>query len=129
MSNYNHELTIITKTKKLAEYIFTITDKSPKKFRFTFVARMQNQALDIMENLLRANEIYFGSGSSSENRKRRVQYQEEAMVGIKILGYISMISREQGCILPKQFEQIALQLSECRKLLGAWMKSDRERMP
>ena len=36
------ELTVITKAKDLCSYIITITQKSPKQFRFTFVTRLQN---------------------------------------------------------------------------------------
>ncbi len=45
----NNELTVITKTKNLCFYVLTITDKSPKKFRFTLVAKLQNNALDALE--------------------------------------------------------------------------------
>lgn len=40
------ELAVITKTKKLADYVFTVTHKSPKKYRFSIVSRMQNYCLD-----------------------------------------------------------------------------------
>ena len=52
------ELSVITKAKDLCSYIMTVTDKSPKRFRFTLVSRMQNYGLDIIENLISANEIY-----------------------------------------------------------------------
>lgn len=45
------ELAVIVKAKDLGSYIFTVTDKSPKKFRFTLVTRLQNTSLDIIENL------------------------------------------------------------------------------
>ena len=38
-------------TKVITEYIITVTEKSPKKFRFTLVARLQNYCLDVVENL------------------------------------------------------------------------------
>lgn len=50
------------------------------------------------------------------------------MIELKILGYMAMIAREQECILPKQQEQIAKQLSECRRMLWAWMVSDKKRL-
>ena len=37
-----NELNIITKTKKLITYITQITEKSPVKYRHTYVARMDN---------------------------------------------------------------------------------------
>lgn len=123
-----NELEIMIKSRKLIEYIFTITEKSPKKFRFTLIARLQNEALSIIENLIRANEIYIKDKTQVEDYRRRLGYQKEAMVDIKMLGYMSVIAREQECILPKQQEQIALQLSECRKMLWAWMLSDKKRL-
>lgn len=52
------ELTVITKSKDLCRYILTVTEKSPKRFRFTLTGRMQNLALDIIEQAYRANDIY-----------------------------------------------------------------------
>lgn len=122
------ELGIIIKSRKLIEYIFTITEKSPKKFRFTITSHLQNEALNIMEYLIRANEIYVKDKAQTENYRRRLNYQQEAMIELKILGYMAMIAREQECILPKQQEQIAKQLSECKRMLWAWMVSDKKRL-
>ena len=47
------ELSVITKAKDLCSYIMTVTQKSPKHFRYSFVSRMQNIALSIIENLYR----------------------------------------------------------------------------
>lgn len=55
--NRQSELLVITKAKDLCSYILIITDKLPKKFRFTLVSRLQNYALSIIENLLLANEV------------------------------------------------------------------------
>lgn len=122
------ELGVIVKSRKLIEYIFTVTEKSPKKFRFTIIAHLQNRALNIIEYLIRANEIYVKDNTYAESYRRRLGYQQEAMAELKILGYLAMIAREQECILPKQQEQIAKQLNECRKMLWAWMQSDKKRL-
>lgn len=123
-----NELTIMIKSRKLIEYIFVITEKSPKKFRFTIVSRLQNISLDVMENLIRANEVYVKDKEQITEYMRRTNYQKECMVSLKLLGYMAMIAREQGCILPKQQEQIAMQVSECRRMLWAWVQSDKKRL-
>lgn len=123
-----NELGVIMKCRKLIEYIFTVTEKSPKKFRFTIVSRLQNSALLAMEHLIRANEVYIKDKTQTGLYKKRLGYQEEAMIDMKVLGYMAMIAREQECILPRHQEQIALQLSECRKMLWAWMLSDKKRL-
>jgi len=56
---------VVTKAKELCTYIITVTQKSPKQFRFTFVSRLQNIALDVIENIYYANEIYIGKILSS----------------------------------------------------------------
>ena len=123
-----NELSIMIKSRKLAEYIFTITEKSPKKFRFTITSRLQNLSLGAMEYLIRANEIYVKEKTQTESYRKRLEYQREAMIDFKVLGYMAMIAREQECILSRQQEQIAKQVSECRKMLWAWMLSDKKRL-
>ena len=52
------ELTVITKAKDLCGYVLTVTEKSPKRFRFMLVSRMQNLTLDAIGQAYRANEVY-----------------------------------------------------------------------
>lgn len=40
MATKKSDLYIITKVKELTKYVITVTEKSPKKFRFTLVARV-----------------------------------------------------------------------------------------
>ena len=49
------ELSVITNAKNLCSYVLHITDKSPKKFRFTLTIRLQNYSLSIVENLKHGN--------------------------------------------------------------------------
>ncbi|MCL2740208.1 MAG: four helix bundle protein [Oscillospiraceae bacterium] len=114
------ELVVITKAKDLCSYILIVTEKSPKRFRWTLVSRMQNLALDIIEKIYGANEV-FGEYN------KRLNLQHEALTATKLLGYIAMLSFEQGAILQKQFEQITKKVSDVQNLLGAWIKSDRTR--
>lgn len=58
MERKQSELTVITKAKDLCSYVMTVTQKSPKQFRFTFVSRLQNLALSAIENLFRANDVF-----------------------------------------------------------------------
>ena len=131
------DLIVITKANDLCAYVLTVTEKSPKRFRFTLVGRMQNLTLDIIENIYRANEVYLGRGElcSSEMPQphetlafeKRLDFQHAALTSLKVLGTMAQIAREQGCILPKQYEQITKQISDCQNLLGAWINSDKKR--
>ena len=116
---------VITKAKNLSDYILTITQKSPKQFRFSLVGRLQNYALDIVELLYEANDVF---AQDDETRKERLSYQHKAMTRLKLLSYVAQVSSEQGAIQFKQYEQIVAQVTECERLLGAWMASARKKM-
>lgn len=122
-SNSN-DLIVITVVKKLGAYIIAVTEKSPKKFRGVFVNRMQNYCLDTLELLLEANFIRM---DSQINKTKREELQKEAIVKLKLLGYVSMVAESSGCILRKQYKQISMQLAEAINLIVAWKKSDDER--
>ena len=51
------DMIVVTKVKNLMKYIFQITEKSPKKFRFTFANRLQDTAMECISNLYYANSI------------------------------------------------------------------------
>ena len=121
-----NELSVITKAKDLCSYIMTVTDKSPKRFRFTLVSRLQNYALDVIENLIMANETFVSAGDM-RSAEERMSCQRKAMTTLKLLSYMSELAMKQQCILPKQYEQITKQIFDAENMLGAWMNSDRRR--
>jgi len=122
-SNSN-DLIVITVVKKLGAYVIAVTEKSPKKFRGVFINRMQNYCLDTLEFLLEANFIRM---DSQTNKTKREELQKEAIVKLKLLGYVAMVAENSGCILNRQYKQISMQLAEAINLIVAWKKSDDER--
>lgn len=114
------DLYVFTKTKDLAKYILTVTEKSPKKFRFTLVVRLQNYILDVLERLYMANKLPLGA-------ERRAE-QERAKNKLGMLDYYAGISYEVTCITFRQYEQISKQMGECLLYLGKWIASDARRV-
>ena len=109
------DLFVMTKTKDLAKYIITITEKSPKKFRFTLVVRLQNYILDAIEN------IYLANLEKDKDKRLALQYKARAL--LSMLDYFAGIAYEEECILFKQYEQIAKQQAECLLYLNKWIES------
>lgn len=70
MSSSQSELTVITCAKELCSYIMTVSQKSPKQFRFTFVSHLQNLSLDVIEKLYRANDTYITKTDQAAKAKR-----------------------------------------------------------
>ena len=121
------ELMVITKAKALVSYILTVTQKSPKQFRFSLVAKMQNYAMDIVETLYKANEVFIAGANRNLQKEKRLDLQHQALTNVKVLGYLAQLSMEQACSLPKQFPHIAKLLSDTQNLIGAWINSDKKR--
>ena len=105
----------------------TVTQKSPKQYRYTFTTRLQNLSLDVIEKLYRANMVYVQPGKDRDVARRK-EFQSSAMADLDLLDYFSYLAMEQKCILPKQYEQIAKQITECKGYLGAWINSDKKRL-
>lgn len=116
MERKQSELQVITKAKDLCSYVMTVTQKSSKHFWYTFVSRLQNLTLSVIEKLYQANDTYVRK-SDATGIEKRLELQRTAMTDLKVLGHFSMVVMEQGCILPKQFEQIARQVTDCQNLL------------
>ena len=127
MAHSQSELQVITFAKNLLSYVMTITQKSPKMFRFSLIGRMQGYVLDIVEELYYANDVYVTPASRSGWATRQA-HQRKALSTLKLLVYLAQVSMEQGAIQPKQFEQICLQANNTQNLLGAWIISDQKRL-
>lgn len=109
------EMAVFTHAKKLSEYIFIITEKSPKKFRWSIVSRLQSSSVEIVENLYRAN--------FERDDEKRIYYQKSAAVGLKLLDFYTETARKKQAITVHQMEVIAKQILQTTKLLNGWVKS------
>jgi hypothetical protein len=116
----DREMAVFTQAKKLSEYIFVITEKSPKKLRWSIVSNLRNTSLDIVANLYRAN--------FQKDLAERVKYQTEVKIGLALLDTIAEMAKTMQAINIKQTAVIAKHILAVTKLLAGWMKSDKSRM-
>jgi len=105
-------LYVLVKAKDLANYVVTITEKSPKKFRFTLVNRLQNYSLEVIELILKAN--------ASRDVGFRLEEQDRAKVLLNLLDAFAEIALKQHCILIKQYEVISKLVAETLDYLQKW---------
>ena len=108
------EMAVFTNAKKLSEYIFVITEKSPKKLRWSIISRLQNNSVELIECLYRAN---------FEKDAEREKAQKEALVKLSVLDYYSETAFRMRAITLKQVKIIAVQNSEIKKLLHGWIRA------
>ena len=116
------DMVVVTKAKNLVKYIFEITQNAPKKYRYTFIAKLQNFALELIENLYRANEIQYKNAGEKEKEKKSF-YINEALCDLKLIEYFSMLMFECECLLFKQYEQIIRLGVQCNTLIVNWKKA------
>ena len=98
MANRQGELTIITKAKDLVNHTLKLTNNAnlfPKKVRFTLCQRMQNITLQILHDIIAANEIY---PQNAAEWKRRLDLQREVLTGCKMFLTFLDIALEQGYV-------------------------------
>lgn len=110
----DREMAVFTRAKKLSEYIFVITEKSPKKFRWSIITRLQNTSTDVIELLYRAN---YSRG------EERLEYQKSAQVSLSLLDFYAETARAKHAITNRQTAVIARLLDEVKRLLSGWKKS------
>lgn len=109
------EMAVFTHAKKLSEYIFVITEKSPKKLRWSIVSRLQNISTELIENLYRANY--------ERDEQARAEYQKRASVCIDLMDFYAETAKRMKAINLHQMSVIARQTSDISKLLKGWIKS------
>jgi len=114
------EMAVFTHAKKLSEYIFVITEKSPKKFRWSIISRLQNVSVELVENLYRAN--------FERDDAARVSYQKAAAVCLKIIDFYSETARKKQAVTVRQTAVLARHISETEKLLNGWVRSTKRKM-
>lgn len=124
----NKDLQVTQKAKELCDYIFLISERMPKKTRFTLTVRLQNMALDVISYIYTANEVFIRNEKDRERIEERMYYQRKAGTSLKLVGYVAHIALQQQAILPKQFEKISQLIYVCGNLLGGWIQSDVRRL-
>lgn len=113
----DRDMAVFTAARKLSQYIFVITEKSPKKLRWSIISRLQNASVDVVENLYRAN---------CERGERREEFQKQARVSLRLVDFFAEAARTMQAINMRQTEIIARHLADVDKLLSGWIRSTRK---
>ena len=121
------ELTIVGKAKDLVNHTLTVTNNSklfPKKVRFTICQRMQNISLQILHDILAANEIY---PDNRQKMEQRLDLQKEVLTNCKVFLSLLDIALEQGYVDIRRCEYWTGLTTDVKNMAAAWRKKDAER--
>ena len=123
--NRTGELTAVTKAKDLLNHTLWASNKVfPKSVRFTLSQRMETAALDILQDLIEANEIY---PRSPEEAAKRAGLQREALTKCKVLLNLLDIALERGYIDIRRCEDWTKKILDVKNLTASWKKKDATR--
>lgn len=121
MSTSKNDLYVITQAKKLVQYVLERNMEAPKKYRYSFLSRIENTCMDIVSLLYEANDIQVGDS-------RRRNKQLEVKTRLKILDFLCYSALCAKCYLFSQYQTISALINDCSKSLEAWIKSDDKRV-
>lgn len=123
--NRTGELTAVTKAKDLLNHTLWASNKVfPKSVRFTLSQRMETAALDILQDLIEANEVY---PRSPEEAAKRAGLQQEAFTKCKVLLNLLDIALERGYIDIRRCEDWTKKILDVKNLTASWKKKDATR--
>lgn len=122
------EMAVITKAKNLMWHCCNMTastERFPKKYRFSIGVRIENYAIDIYENLIRANEC---SLSDVSERQERQKYQRQAVVSCKLLNSMIDLARNTKSIniSSNSVEYWCGLVVEVKRMAAAWKNNERK---
>ena len=83
-------LKVLTYGNDLMSYVLRVTQNSPKQYRFTFITRLQNLTMDVVELMLLANNIYVTKANITTTADIRLSYQHQAFSTLQAINYFSM---------------------------------------
>jgi len=94
------------------------TMRFPKAQRFTFAARVDGRALDMLEKLVQAR---WASG------RRKESLLEDADADLAVLRVLVRVCFERRLLARAGFEHVVRNLDEAGRMLGGWRKQVRQR--
>lgn len=130
MANYQQqnkaEFGIITKAKTLTDYTVMVTTSSkfPKKYRFVFGNRIMDKSLDILNNIVDANECSLTDPREWQDRQ---YYQKKVLTSCKTTLNLIETMFKAKAISGDQCETWSRMVLDVRNMTLAWRKKDLER--
>lgn len=109
------ELPILVKWMEFLKWLLPAMEKFPKRVRFTFADRINNLALDIVEDLIEAQYTH----------PKRALLQR-ANLRLEKLRILLRISCEQKYLPYKAYEYAMRSVNEVGKMLGGWIKQQEQ---
>jgi hypothetical protein len=111
MSRKDEDLPIFVVWMDFIKWLLPVTEKFPKRVRFSFADRMDNLALDVVEDLVEARYA----------RDKRALLKR-ANLRLEKLRVLMRLSHDLRYMSYKAYEHALRSINEAGRMLGGWMK-------
>jgi four helix bundle protein len=105
------DLIIYQKTYDLILWFFPIINKFPKKQRFVLGQQIENELLEIIKDIISAN-----------NERNKTEILKRISVRLDTLRILVRLAKDLRFLSIKHYENAAVKINEIGKLLSGWMK-------
>jgi len=122
-----NELQVIVLAKRMMKHSISMANNQnrfPKKYRFSLVNTIQDDARNIVRWLLMANHMHTGD---IEQLRQRLQYQLEAICLCDLLLLNIEIALDEHCIGDSNCEYWTRLVLDVKKMAISWRNSDMKR--
>ena len=121
------KLRVISDAEKLEKYTYTKCRNNhvfPKKDRGGLPTRMVNESIDILSNIMAANELDLRDPSE---RAQRLRLQRAALVKCKLLMHHIRVVHDNNQIDDKVFQYWVGMVNSVKNQAAKWHKNDKDR--
>jgi len=111
MSERNQDLPVFVKWLDFLEWLLPVTERFPKKVRFTFSERINHIALDVVEDLVEARYA-----------RDKQKILQRANLRLEKLRVLLRLSNRLRFLDYKRYEYAMKQINEVGMMLGGWLR-------
>lgn len=106
------ELKVFAKWEDFLKWLLNVTEKFPKKIRFSFTTRIDNLALDILEKII----------SCKYNPDLRQRGLKNINLDLEKLRVLLRICNEMHYMPHRQYQSAVIGINETGRMLWGWLK-------
>ena len=107
-------LIIFQKVYDLILWMYPLINKFPKKQRFVLGQQLENTLLEILKNIIQANQ-----------ERERLETLKQASIDLDKFRILYRLAKDLKFMSIKQYQFGAEKINEVGKILGGWLKSCR----
>ncbi len=111
----NSELPVFVKWLDFVEWLLPVTEKFPKRVRFTFSDRINNLCLDVAENLVAARYT-----------KNKTGILQTTNLQLEKLRVLLRLAQRMHYLSYQRYEFAVRAVNEAGRMLGGWKKQQEQ---